>query len=247
MVIPEYEGVFMNKQDIFNAIKNGLIVSCQALEDEPLHSSMIMGRMALAASMGGAVGIRANTAEDINEIRKHVDLPIIGIIKQDYPDSDIYITPTLVEVRKLINSAADIIAFDATHRVRPGGETLENIIKEIKAAGKIAMADISTLEEGIAATEKGCDIVSTTMSGYTPHSRQIDEPDYELIYELSSKISIPVIAEGRIFTNEQLVNCFKNGAYSAVIGAAITRPQLITKSFVEALEKYERSALINEQ
>jgi N-acylglucosamine-6-phosphate 2-epimerase len=231
----------MEKQDIFNAIKGGLIVSCQALEDEPLHSSMIMGRMALAANMGGASGIRANTVSDINEIRKNVDLPIIGIIKQEYEDSDIYITPTLKEVRELIDSAADIIAFDATSRKRPGDSSVQEIIKAIKAAGKLAMADISTFEEGIAAVEYGCDIVSTTMSGYTPYSPNIAEPDYELIHRLSSKLSTPIVAEGKIFSSEQLISCFKNGAFSAVVGAAITRPQVITKSFVEALELYKLS------
>lgn len=230
----------MKKQDILNAIKGGLIVSCQALEDEPLHSSMIMGRMALAAQMGGASGIRANTVEDINEIRSYVNLPIIGIVKQEYKDSDIYITPTLKEVRELINSAADIIAFDATHRKRPGDSSVQDTIKEIKASGKLAMADISTYEEGIAAMENGCDIISTTMSGYTPYSPQLAEPDYELIYKLSSQISIPVVAEGKIFSSEQLISCFKNGAFSAVVGAAITRPQVITKSFVEALEMFEK-------
>lgn len=202
---------------------------------------MIMGRMALAAQMGGAVGIRANTVEDINEIRNHVDLPIIGIIKQEYENIDIYITPTLEEVKALVNSAADIIAFDATNRARPRGEKIEDIIKEIKASGKLAMADISTFEEGMAAVEKGCDIVSTTMSGYTPYSLNNSEPDFELIRRLSAQISVPVIAEGRIFSSEQLVECFKNGAFSAVVGAAITRPHVITKTFVKALEEYESS------
>lgn len=230
----------MRKDEILTGLKNGLIVSCQALEDEPLHSSMIMARMALAAHMGGAVGIRANSIEDINEIRKTVELPIIGIIKQDYRDSDIYITPTLKEVKKLVESAADIIAFDATFRKRPGGVCAEELIEEIKASGKIAMADISTYEEGVAAEEKGVDMVSTTMSGYTPYSAQTAEPDYELIRGLSSKLSVPIIAEGRIFTSEQLVTCFKNGAYSVVVGAAITRPQVITRTFVEAIEKYKQ-------
>jgi N-acylglucosamine-6-phosphate 2-epimerase len=157
----------MKKQEVLNKIKGGLIVSCQALEDEPLHSSLIMGRMALAAKMGGAVGIRANTVEDIKEIRTMVDLPIIGIIKEVYDNSGIYITPTMKEVEKLINSDADIIAFDATLRKRPDDTKIEDIIRAIKAAGKIPMADISTFEEGIAAEKAGVEIVSTTLSGYT--------------------------------------------------------------------------------
>jgi N-acylglucosamine-6-phosphate 2-epimerase len=229
----------MKKQEVLNKIKGGLIVSCQALEDEPLQSSLIMGRMALAAKMGGAVGIRANTVEDIKEIRTMVDLPIIGIIKEVYDNSGIYITPTMKEVEKLINSDADIIAFDATLRKRPDDTKIEDIIRAIKAAGKIQMADISTLEEGIAAEKAGVEIVSTTLSGYTSYSPEINEPDYELIKKLSRKVKIPVIAEGRVTTPEQLITCLENGAFSVVVGAAITRPKLITKGFVETIEKHE--------
>ncbi len=233
MVINESEDI--NRHAILNKIHKGLIVSCQALENEPLHGSAIMARMALAAKVGGAAGIRANTVEDINEIRKEVDLPIIGIVKKIYNGSDVYITPTLDEVKALADSAADIIAFDATFRKRPEDEKTEDIIKAIKNAGKLAMADISTFEEGVAAMEMGVDIVSTTMSGYTPYSLQNTEPDYELVKKLSSKSDTPVIAEGRICSEEQMLKCFKFGAYSVVIGAAITRPQTITKRYVDAL------------
>ncbi len=229
------------EKEVLVQIKKGLIVSCQALEDEPLHSPIIMSKMAVAAKMGGAVGIRANTVEDINEIRKNVDLPIIGIIKEVYEDSEIYITPTLKETKELLDSSADIIAFDATLRKRPKNEKLEDIIREIKKSGKLAMADISTYEEGIQAYKLGVDIVSTTLSGYTPYSPQLLEPDYELIKKLSKDINIPLIAEGRVTTPEQLIKCLKCGAYSVVVGGAITRPQLITKHFVEAIEDNEIS------
>ena len=231
----------MKNETIKSRINGGLIVSCQALEDEPLHSPVIMGRMALAAKMGGAVGIRANTVEDIYEIRKNVDLPIIGIIKRVYPDSDVYITPTIEEVRMLIESPCDIIAFDATNRMRPDNENLENLIREIKASNKLAMADVSTYEEGMHAYSLGVDIVSTTLSGYTPYSPQIFEPDYELIKRLTNAMDIPVIAEGRITRPEQLVSCLKYGAFSIVVGGAITRPQLITKSFTEAIEGFSKN------
>lgn len=231
----------MQKEEILSKICGGLIVSCQALEDEPLHSSVIMGRMALAAKMGGAVGIRANTVEDITEIRKTVDLPIIGIIKKEYKDSEVYITPTLKEVEMLINSPANIIAFDATLRKRPGDEKTESFIGAIQKAGKLAMADIATYEEGIEAYKKGFDIVSTTMSGYTSYTPQIEEPDYELIKKLSRSINIPIIAEGRVSYPEQMIKCFQSGAYSVVVGAAITRPQVITKHFVNTLNEYRCS------
>jgi N-acylglucosamine-6-phosphate 2-epimerase len=229
----------MTKEDVLKHIKGGLIVSCQALEGEPLHGSEIMAKMALAAEMGGAVAIRANTVEDINTIHTTVKLPIIGLIKQNYADSDIYITPTLKEVQELIDSAAEIIAFDATLRKRPNDINVCELISMIKKAGKIAMADISTFEEGIAAVKNGVEIVSTTMSGYTPYTPQITEPDYELIHKLHLELDIPVFAEGRVVTPEQMIRCFENGAYCVVIGAAITRPQVITKTFVEAIERYK--------
>lgn len=226
----------MEKETIEARIKGGLIVSCQALEDEPLHSSIIMGKMAMAAKIGGAVGIRANSIEDILEIRKNVDLPIIGIIKNIYPSSDVYITPTLKEVTLLINSPCDIIAFDATMRKRPNDVKIGNIINKIQDSGKLAMADISTYEEGVEAYKQGVDIISTTLSGYTSYSPQTCEPDYELIRKLSNDIKIPIIAEGRIANPEQLLECLKCGAFSVVVGGAITRPQLITKGFAQAIE-----------
>jgi N-acylglucosamine-6-phosphate 2-epimerase len=225
----------MQKERIFQQIRGGLIVSCQALAGEPLYGCHIMARMALAANRGGAVGIRANTVADINAIRKKVDLPIVGLIKQGYDDSDVYITPTLKEVGALIHSAADIIAMDATFRKRPRGVRAEELIAAIKNSGKMVMADISTYDEGMAAQESGADIVSTTMSGYTSYSPQVEEPDYELIRKLSQTLKVPVFAEGRVNTPEKLLRCFNHGAYCVVVGTAITRPQLITESFVAAI------------
>jgi N-acylglucosamine-6-phosphate 2-epimerase len=225
----------MQKKSVFQQIKGGLIVSCQALTGEPLYGPHIMARMALAASMGGAVGIRANTVADVNAIRKMVGLPIIGLIKREYNDSEVYISPTLKEVKALIRSAANIIALDATLRKRPGGVGIAELIAAIKNSGKMVLADVSTFEEGVAAQESGADIVSTTMSGYTSYSPQLGEPDYELIQKLSRTLKVPVFAEGRINHPEKMFRCFQNGAYCVVVGAAITRPQLITKSFVAAI------------
>lgn len=229
--------LFLNKKLILEKIRGKLIVSCQALSDEPLHSSKIMGRMAIAAKQGGACGIRANSVEDIEEIRRNVDLPIIGIIKKEYADSEIYITPTLSEVEALVNSPADIIAMDATLRRRPGGERLNDMMELVLKSGKLAMADISTFEEGVNAEKMGFDIVSTTLSGYTPQSGKRRTPDLELIKRLKNEIKIPIVAEGHIKTPGELVGAIRCGAYSAVVGSIITRPQVITKYFVSALEK----------
>lgn len=221
---------------MFDKIKGKLIVSCQALEDEPLHHPMIMAKMALAAKMGGAVAIRSNSAEDIIAIKKEVDLPVIGLYKKNYHDSDVFITPTKREVLALINSGCDMIAIDATHRKRPNGETLHTLVEFIHEHKKLAMADISTLDEALAAETLGFDCVSTTLSGYTPYSPQQEEPDYELIGECVKKLTIPVIAEGRITDALQLKKVLDQKPFSVVIGSAITRPQLITERFVKVIE-----------
>lgn len=225
-------------KNILEKIKGGLIVSCQALENEPLHSSMIMSRMAYAAVLGGAVGIRANSHEDIIEIKKTVNLPVIGIVKREYEDSPIYITPTMKEIDELVSAKADIIALDATDRLRPNGISLEKFVKSIrqKYDDLILMADISTFEEGVKAYKLGFDILSTTLSGYTPYSLQGDSVDFELIKRLSKAIPIPVLAEGKIWVREEVVRAIELGAYAVVVGSAITRPMEITKRFVEALQ-----------
>lgn len=212
-------------------MEKGLIVSCQALENEPLHSSFIMGKMALAAYEGGAVGIRANSIEDIKEIKKNVNLPIIGIIKKDYENIIPYITPTMKEVEELIQEGVDIIAVDATINQD------ENFLKEIitKYKSQKFMADISTYEEGIRADEIGFHYVGTTLIGYTPQSKNIEK--FEVLEKLIKNCKkAKVIAEGNFNTPEQAKKAINMGAYSVVVGSAITRPQLITKTFVDALK-----------
>lgn len=217
-----------------------LIVSCQALPHEPLHSSFIMGRMALAAAQGGAKGIRANTPEDIAEIRKNVDLPVIGIIKRDYDDSKVYITPTMREVDELMTVNPEIIALDATISTRPGGKTLSEFYYEIRAKypQQLLMADCSTVEEALAADELGFDFIGTTLVGYTEQSKglKIESDDFAIIREILSKAKHKVIAEGNINTPEKVKRVIELGCYSVVVGSIITRPQLITQSFAEVLE-----------
>lgn len=221
-------------------LRGKLIVSCQALPNEPLHSSFIMGRMARAAKEGGALGIRANTKEDITEIKKNVDLPVIGIVKRDYEDSEIYITPTMKEVDELMEVKPEIIALDATNRLRPNKLTLDEFYKMVrgKYPNQKLMADCSTLEEAIHADKIGFDFIGTTLVGYTPLSKgyHIEENDFELIREILSKVSNKVIAEGNINTPEKARRVIELGCFSVVVGSIITRPQLITKEFVKALE-----------
>ena len=169
-------------------VKGNLIVSCQALPDEPLHSSFIMGRMALAALQGGAKGIRANTVADIVEIKKNVDLPVIGIIKEVYGDSPVYITPTMKEVDALMEIKPDIIAVDATCREHPDGKYIDEFFKDIKAKypDQLLMADCATPEEMVHADELGFDFIGTTLVGYTEQSKgmKIENDDFKIIRDL---------------------------------------------------------------
>lgn len=222
------------------SLKGKLIVSCQALPHEPLHSSFIMGRMALAAKEGGAYGIRANTKEDIAEIQTQVDLPVIGIVKRDYEDSKVYITPTMKEINELMEVKPDIIALDATHSLRPGGRTLDEFYREIRNSypEQLLMADCSTVEEALFADQLGFDFIGTTLVGYTDQSRdlKIESNDFEIIRQIVEKVKHRVIAEGNINTPEKAKRVIELGAFSVVVGSIITRPQLITKSFAEALD-----------
>lgn len=227
-----------NKQAIFDKIHRKLIVSCQALSDEPLHSPLIMSKMAYAAMLGGAEGIRANSVEDIKAIKKTVDLPIIGIIKKVYGDCDVFITPTSKEIELLYNEGVDIIALDATKRIRPDGKTISEVFPEIRKQyqDQLFMADCSTFEEGMEAFRLGFDCIGTTLSGYTEYTKGQQLPDVLLIEKLVKELDIPIIAEGGIWTPEELKTVFDLGVHTAVVGTAITRPMEITKRFKQAIK-----------
>ncbi len=225
-------------------LEKGLIVSCQALEDEPLHSSFIMGRMAVAAVEGGALGIRANSLDDIKEIKSLVDVPIIKKKKKDYSDSDVYITATMEEVDTLYTSGADVIAMDATHLMRPNNISLDDFYYQVrnKYPDIVLMADCSTVEEAIHADELGFDYIGTTLVGYTDHSKhlKIEENDFEIIRQILGKVKNPVIAEGNIDSPEKARRVLELGCHSVVVGSIITRPQIITKRFADEIKKKER-------
>lgn len=225
-------------ENILENIKGKLIVSCQALPEEPLHSSFIMGRMAKAAMLAGAGGIRANSVEDILEIKKNVNLPIIGIIKRVYEGSDVFITPTMKEIDLLYTEGVDVIALDATNRMRPDGKTIdETFIKaKKKYPNQLFMADCSTYEEAIKAAELGFDCVGTTLNGYTDYTAGNEIPNFDMVEKLVKNSNVPVIAEGGIWTPEQLKYAFELGVHTAVVGTAITRPMEITKRFIKVLQ-----------
>jgi len=229
----------MNKDEILNSIKKGLIVSCQALPGEPLYieDDTMMPLMARAAKEAGACAIRTNGVRDVIAIKEETDLPVIGLIKKAYNGFEQYITFTEEEVDDLVKAGADVIAMDCTLRNRIDGRTVSEFIKYVKNKYPriLFMADIATLEEGINAYEAGIDIVGTTLSGYTDYTVKSENPDYKLVKDLCENIDIPVIAEGRIHYPNQAVEMFNLGAFSVVVGGAITRPFEITKRFIQAI------------
>jgi len=231
-----------------NELKKGLIVSCQATAEEPMRDSAIIGRFALAAEMGGAVGVRVNGIADILAAKQLITIPVLGIIKHTYPGYWSYITPTLRDVEVVYNTGAEMVAVDVSSLPKPGGLDAETLIKEIKRnfPDILLMGDISTLEEGQKAEQAGVDLISTTLSGYTPHTKDNDSntimelrpPDIDLVAQLVQHVKVPVVAEGRFWDETNAIKAFEAGAHNVVIGAGITRPQVITKKIVDNITQY---------
>ncbi|MBK8021026.1 MAG: putative N-acetylmannosamine-6-phosphate 2-epimerase [Chloroflexi bacterium] len=224
-------------------LRGGLIVSCQAGSGDGLYGPKAMADMALAAQIGGAVGLRANGVEDIAAIRQATSLPIIGIDKQDLPGLGIRITPSLAAARAVVEAGATIVAVDATRRgAEEGRLPAAELIRQIRETlGVPVMADIATYEEGIAAAEAGADIVATTLSGYTAYSPPQIEPDFELLARLAAALSVPVIAEGRIASPEHARRVLELGGFAVVSGSMITKPRWITEQYAGALRAFHRS------
>lgn len=224
---------------IVKSMRGGLIVSCQAMyRESPSNTPDFLARMAIAAERGGACSIRANEPRNIKAIRRAIDIPIIGLFKDTIPEYEVYITPTFEHAKAVAAAGADIIALDGTMRRRPGKLVLVEIVDKIhKDLGKLVMLDISTYEEGIAAYELGADIVSTTLSGYTEYSKQIEGPDLQLVKNLAQDSRLPVIAEGRFDSPVSVQAAFDSGAFAVVVGRAITDPEHITRQYVDAISE----------
>jgi N-acylglucosamine-6-phosphate 2-epimerase len=218
-------------------LRGGLVVSCQARDNNPLRGPVFMAAMAEAAVLGGAVGIRADGEADVAAIREAVgpDVPIMGIFKVKPPDGSLFITPTAEAARKVVAAGARLVALDGTTRPRPGGETLVEVVAAIHAEAGIALADVGTAEDAHYAVLCGADAVGTTLSGYTPNSPKFEGPDFPLLERLARECPVPVFAEGRIWTGEDARRALDLGAAFVVVGTAITNPTAITARFVSAM------------
>lgn len=219
---------------VLEAVRGRLVVSCQAYPGEAMNRPEVMRAVAVAVVAGGAAGVRAQGVEDIAAIRAAVDLPLIGLWKDG--DEDVFITPTLEHALAVAEAGADVVALDGTGRPRPDGRSLAEVVAEVhERTGKLVMADCSTFEEGVAAAAAGADLIGTTLSGYTPYTTKADGPDLDLVARLAAAIDTPVVAEGRIRTPDQAAAALAAGAWTVVVGTAITHPTTITSWFTRRL------------
>jgi N-acylglucosamine-6-phosphate 2-epimerase len=223
-------------QDLLEAVRGGLIVSCQSNPGEAFHDAGSMAKFASTALAAGAVGIRAQGLDDIALIHQQIPLPQIGLWKTADLDG-VFITPTLEHALAVAAAGAEIIALDGTRRPRPDGKTLRVTIDAIHdRTAALVMADIATVPDAKAAVTAGADIISTTLSGYTQDTRGLhDGPDLELVRSLTAMLDLPVFAEGRIRTPEQAAEAIALGAHAVVVGTAITDPTTISSWFVDAI------------
>lgn len=218
------------------AIRNGLVVSCQAPKESPLYHPDIIGAIAHAAVLQGAVGVRIDTPNHVKAVRLLVDVPIIGLWKQDCPHSEVYITPTPEAAQSIAQAGADIIAIDATDRPRPDGQSMADLVRYIhNELGLPVMADIDTLENAIAAARAGADVVGTTLYGYTNETRQYTPPGFDLLREMAKTLDIPIICEGGISSPEMAKQSLALGADSVVVGTAITGIDLLVQRYIAQL------------
>ena len=213
-------------------LTNRLVVSCQPVTGGPLDDPAIVAAYTKAVVVGGAAGVRIEGFENLRAARGATTLPVIGLVKRDLPDAPVRITPFVEDVTRLADLGADIVAFDATARTRKAG--VAALAAAAHAGGRLAMADIATPEEAVAAMEAGCDVVGTTLAGYTGGPVP-ETPDFDVLSAIAAR-GIPVIAEGRIRTPEEAAEAMRRGALAVVVGSAITRPELATEWFAQAVQ-----------
>jgi N-acylglucosamine-6-phosphate 2-epimerase len=220
-----------------DAFSGGLVVSCQARPGNPLHGPELMIRMAQAAELGGARALRVNGPADVAAVVASTSLPVMAINKVEHDDSPVVITPTLESIRVLTDAGASVVALDATNRRRPNGEPLRDLVSFIHDAGGVAMGDLATTDDLEGALAADIDAVGTTLAGYTGGPVP-DEPDFAFLAWLVKVSPVPVFAEGRFWTPDQVNQAFNLGASFVVVGTAITNPMAITSRFVQSIERH---------
>lgn len=225
----------MTNNSLIQALHHGLIVSCQAPVESPLHEPTVIAAMAQAAVNNGAVGVRIDTPAHIVAVKEKVKVPVIGLWKQVVSNYDVYITPQFHHAAAVAKAGADIIAIDATTRNRPGGETMANIIARIHQFGKTVMADVDTIEAAKAAVADGADIVGTTLFGYTDSTKHLSPPGWKLLTQVVQQLDVPVICEGGISSPQMARRAIDLGADAVVVGTAITGIDYLVRGYVKEL------------
>lgn len=221
---------------VIQQLHQGLVTSCQAPIDSPLHDPSVIAAMAEAAVKRGAIGVRIDTPAHIRAVRQRVAVPIIGLWKQQIPGYEVYITPQFKHVEAITEAGADIVAIDATLRDRPDGETVSGLIQQIhQSLHKPVMADVDTLEAAIAAAEAGADLIGTTLYGYTPSTQHLPPPGFDLLTQLVAMLEVPVICEGGIASPQMARQALDLGAYAVVVGTAITGIDALVRAYCTAL------------
>ena len=215
---------------------HGLIVSCQAPAESPLHEARAIAAMALASLNQGATAVRIDTPSHIEAVRSQTDKPIIGLWKRQFPDCEVYITPQFEHAAALARAGADWIAIDATPRPRPDGEELETLIARIQQElGKPVFADVDTLDSAIAAANAGADCLATTLYGYTAQTQDCTPPGYDLLQQLRKQFDCPIICEGGISSPQMAEKALNLGANAVVVGTDITGIDLKVKTYQQIL------------
>jgi N-acylglucosamine-6-phosphate 2-epimerase len=223
---------------VLDGLRGGLIVSVQAWKGSPIDDPYVIAAMARAAEAGGAVAVRVQGVEHLRAVCARVEVPVIGLIKREYPGFAPYITATLDEVRAVTDAGAAIVAFDATGRSRPNGAALPELIEAIHAAGRLAMADCATAEDGLCAVGLGADIVATTLCGYTPGTQEASLPALDLVRALCEvRGDAMVICEGGVHRPREVRAALDAGADAVVVGTAITNIDWLVREFAGSADK----------